>query len=124
MQRYDIVIDGELTADLLDPALPLRRRKSGRATVVSVDAVDAGVLGRALALLESLGIGVTAIHKVEDASGGGGAEDAGGAEDIEDVEDIAGIGDAEGIDAEGIDAEGIDAEGITEAQQIPGPRGQ
>jgi len=69
MKRYDIVIDGELTADLLDPGLPLRRRKSGRATVVSVDAVDAGVLGRTLELLESLGIGVTAIHKVEDTDG-------------------------------------------------------
>ncbi|WP_374969215.1 hypothetical protein [Terrabacter sp. BE26] len=110
MQRYDIVIDGELTADLLDPALPLRRRKSGRATVVSVDAVDAGVLGRALALLESLGIGVTAIHKVEVA---GGAEDADG---IEDVQGIAGVLDVEGI--AGIE----DAEGITEGQQIPGPR--
>jgi hypothetical protein len=69
MQRYDIVVDGELTADLVDPGLPLRCRNSDGATIVSVPALDPGVLGRTLHLLESLGIGVTAIHKVEDVEG-------------------------------------------------------
>jgi hypothetical protein len=67
MQRYDIVIDGELTADLVAPGLPMRRRNGDRATILSVPALDAGALGRTLQLLESLGIGVTAINKVEDA---------------------------------------------------------
>ncbi|WP_344059662.1 hypothetical protein [Terrabacter lapilli] len=63
------MIDGELTADLLDPGLSLRRRNIDRATILSVPALDPGVLGRTLQLLESLGIGVTAIHKVDDLEG-------------------------------------------------------
>ena len=64
MQRYEIVLDGELTADLPDLGSPIRRRDSGQATILSVSAGDREALGRTLDLLESLGIGVTAIHQV------------------------------------------------------------
>lgn len=66
MQRYEIVLDGELTGDLPGLGSPIRRRDSGQATILSVSAGDPDALGRTLDLLESLGIGVTAIHQVPD----------------------------------------------------------
>ena len=67
MQRYEIVLDGELTADLPGLGSPVRRRDSGQATILSVSAGDPDALARTLELLESLGIGVTAIHQVPEA---------------------------------------------------------
>jgi hypothetical protein len=67
MQVYEIVVDGELSAALADSLGPIRRKDVGGATVLSVtmDAPDA--LARVLALLETLGIGVTAVHQVGEA---------------------------------------------------------
>ncbi|MEW1953085.1 hypothetical protein [Terrabacter sp. NPDC080008] len=70
MQRYEIVIDGELAADLGDPRLEVHRRESDGSTVLHVDAPDASALAAALEAalerLEALGIGVTGMHKVYD----------------------------------------------------------
>ena len=77
MQRYEIVLDGELTADLPDLGSPVRRRDSGQATILSLSAGDPDALGRTLDLLESLGIGVTAIHTVTDPGPGPDAAEPG-----------------------------------------------
>jgi hypothetical protein len=69
MRLYEIVLDGELTADLSDSVGPLTRRQEGGATVLSVPVSEPETLARVLGLLESLAIGVTAMQEVEDPSG-------------------------------------------------------
>lgn len=69
MRIYEIVLDGELTADLSDSVGQLPRRQEGGSTVLSVPAPDPETLARVLSLLESLGIGVTAMQEVEDLPG-------------------------------------------------------
>ena len=63
---YEIVLDGELAADFEDPGLPFQRRNSEGATILSVPTQDPEALAVTLELLESLGIGVTAIRPVGD----------------------------------------------------------
>jgi len=70
MQVYEIVVDGELSADLADSLGPIRRKDVGGATVLSVTMDEPDALARVLALLETLGIGVTAVHQVGDAGPG------------------------------------------------------
>jgi hypothetical protein len=66
MQVYEIVLDGELATDLTDSPVSLERRNSGGATILITPVVHADTLSSVLSLLESLGIGVTAVHQVED----------------------------------------------------------
>jgi len=63
---YEIVLDGELAADFVDASLPFERRNSHGATILSVPTLDPAALAVTLELLESLGIGVTAIRPVDD----------------------------------------------------------
>ena len=63
---YEIVLDGELAADFVDASLPFERRNSHGATILSVPTMAPDALAVTLELLESLGIGVTAIRPVED----------------------------------------------------------
>ncbi|WP_324143922.1 hypothetical protein [Intrasporangium sp.] len=67
---YEIVLDGELAADFVDASLPFERRNSQGATILSVPTMDPDTLAVTLELLESLGIGVTAIRPVEDTGPG------------------------------------------------------
>lgn len=69
MLVYEIVLDGELDADLTDPSVPIERRDRGGTTILRVPALHALALSRALGLLGSLGIGVIALHRVDDARG-------------------------------------------------------
>ena len=55
MQVYEIVVDGELSADLADALGPIPRRDVGGATVLSLPTADPDALPRVLALLETLG---------------------------------------------------------------------
>lgn len=66
MLVYEIVIDGELATDLTDSSVSLERRNSGGATILRIPVVHHDTLSRVLSLLESLGIGVTAVQQVED----------------------------------------------------------
>jgi hypothetical protein len=75
MQVYEIVVDGQLSADVVDSLGPIPRRDVGGATVLSVPMDEPDALARALALLETLGIGVTAVHRVGRA--GPGHDDSG-----------------------------------------------
>ncbi len=73
MQVYEIVVDGVLSADVVDSLGPIPRRNVGGATVLSVSMTEPDALARALALLETLGIGVTAVHQLGDAGPGDAA---------------------------------------------------
>lgn len=64
MQVYEVVVDGELSADVVDSLGPIPRRDVGGATVLSLPVGDPDALARVLASLETLGIGVTAVHQV------------------------------------------------------------
>jgi len=64
MQVYEIVVDGELSTDVADSLGPIRRRDVGGATVLSVTMDEPDALARVLAILETLGIGVTAVHQL------------------------------------------------------------
>jgi len=70
MLVYEIVLDGELATDLTDSPVSLERRNSGGATILSVPVVKDDTLSSVLSLLESLGIGVTAVRQVDDAAAG------------------------------------------------------
>jgi hypothetical protein len=70
---YEIVLDGELAADFVDASLPFQRRNSQGATILSVPTLDPAALAVTLELLESLGIGVTAIRPVDDSGSGHGS---------------------------------------------------
>jgi len=70
MRIYEIVLDGELTADLSDSAVPVQQRQEGGSTVLSFAAPDPDTLARVLGLLESLGIGVTAMQELDDPPNG------------------------------------------------------
>lgn len=65
MLVYEIVLDGELAADLTDLPVSLERRNSGGATTLTIPVVHDDTLSSVLSLLESLGIGVTAVHQVD-----------------------------------------------------------
>ncbi len=67
MRVYEVILDGELAADLTDSPVPLQRRNIGGATVLSFPVGPDDTLSLVLSLLESLGIGVTAVHQVDDA---------------------------------------------------------
>jgi len=67
MQVYEIVLDGELSADVADSLGPISRRDVDGATVLSVPMSDPDALARVLAMLETLAIGVTAMHRVAQA---------------------------------------------------------
>jgi len=76
MRMYEIILDGELTADLTDSPVRLHRRNFGGATILSFPVVRDDTLSHVLSMLESLGIGVTAVRQVdlaEDADGADGA---------------------------------------------------
>ena len=64
MQTYEIVVDGELSADVADALGPITRRDVGGATVLSVPIGDPDALARVLAVLANLAIGVTAVHRI------------------------------------------------------------
>jgi hypothetical protein len=64
MQLYEVVVDGQLSADLADALGPIPRREVAGATVLSLPTADPDALPRVLAVLERLGIGVTAVHRV------------------------------------------------------------
>ena len=66
MREYEVILDGELATDLTDSPVPLQRRNIGGATILRFPMVPDDTLSRVLSLLESLGIGVTAVHQVED----------------------------------------------------------
>lgn len=66
MRTYEIVLDGELTADLSDSVGPLPRREVGGSTILTVPAPHPEALARVLSVLQSLGIGVTALLEVEE----------------------------------------------------------
>jgi hypothetical protein len=66
MLIYEVILDGELATDLTESPVPLKRRDVGGATVLSFPVVPDDTLSLVLSLLESLGIGVTAVHQVED----------------------------------------------------------
>ncbi|WP_353508902.1 hypothetical protein [Intrasporangium sp.] len=66
MPVYEIVLDGELAADFVDASLPFERHDSHGATILSVPTLDPAALAATLEVLESLGIGVTAIRPVGD----------------------------------------------------------
>jgi len=70
MRIYEIVLDGQLAADLYDSVGPLPRREQAGSTVLSVPASDPATLARVLEALESLGIGVTAMRQVEEPAPG------------------------------------------------------
>ena len=70
MQVYEVVVDGQLSADLADALGTIPRRDVGGATVLSLPTADPEALSRVLALLETLGIGVTAVHQVGDPTPG------------------------------------------------------
>jgi len=80
MRMYEIILDGELTADLTDSPVRLQRRNFGGATILSFPVVRDDTLSLVLSLLESLGIGVTAVRQVDDAENAGDAGDAGDAD--------------------------------------------
>jgi len=65
MLVYEIVLDGELATDLTDLPVSLERRNSGGATTLRIPVVHDDTLSSVLSLLESLGIGVTAVHQME-----------------------------------------------------------
>ena len=67
MRVYEIILDGELAADLTDSPVPLQRRNIGGATVLTFPVGPDDTLSLVLSLLESLGIGVTAVRQVDDA---------------------------------------------------------
>jgi hypothetical protein len=69
MRTYEIVLDGVLTSDLPAPAASFTRRQHRGATVLSVPVPDAAALESVLALLESLGIGITAMTELEEPAG-------------------------------------------------------
>jgi len=62
MQVYEIVVDGRLSAGVADSLAPMERRDVVDATILRLPRSDPDALARALALLESLGIGVTAVR--------------------------------------------------------------
>jgi hypothetical protein len=66
MRIYEIVLDGELTSDLLASVGPIHRREERGATVLSIPVEDRPTLEDVLGQLESLGIGITAMTEVED----------------------------------------------------------
>jgi hypothetical protein len=66
MRMYEIVLDGELTSDLPASVGPITRRQERGATVLSVPVGEKATLEGVLGLLESLGIGITAMTEVED----------------------------------------------------------
>ena len=66
MRVYEIMLDGQLAADLTDSPVPLQRRNTGGATILSFPVVPDDTLSLVLSLLESLGIGVTAVLQVDD----------------------------------------------------------
>ena len=70
MQVYEIVVDGQLSAGMADSLGSIAWRDVGGATVLSVTMDEPDALARVLALLETLGIGVTAVHQVGDAGPG------------------------------------------------------
>jgi hypothetical protein len=63
---YEIVLDGELTSDLPASVGQIARRQERGASVLSVPVGEKATLERVLGLLESLGIGITAIREVRD----------------------------------------------------------
>jgi hypothetical protein len=65
MRIYEIVLDGQLAADLSDSVGLVPRREEAGSTVLSVPASDPATLARVLDALETLGIGVTAIRQLE-----------------------------------------------------------
>jgi len=81
MRMYEIILDGELTADLTDSPVRLQRRNFGGATILSFPVVRDDTLSHVLSMLESLGIGVTAVRQVDDAGDAGDADDADEADD-------------------------------------------
>jgi hypothetical protein len=66
MRMYEIVLDGELTSDLPASVGEVVRRQERGASVLSVAVGEKATLGAVLGLLESLGIGITAMREVED----------------------------------------------------------
>ncbi|MHA5263186.1 hypothetical protein [Escherichia coli] len=70
MRIYEITLDGQLVADLSDSVGPLPQREVAGSTVLSVPASDPATLARVLKVLESLGIGVTAMRQVEHPAAG------------------------------------------------------
>lgn len=65
MQVYEIVLDGKLSADIMDVHGPLSRRDVGNVTVLRVSATDGEALARALTLLQDLGFGMLALQVVD-----------------------------------------------------------
>ncbi|HET7801495.1 MAG TPA: hypothetical protein VFL38_13815 [Humibacillus xanthopallidus] len=65
MRMYEIVLDGELSSDLPATAEPVGRRQEGGSTVLTVPVAGRAALEEVLGLLESLGIGITAMSEVE-----------------------------------------------------------
>ena len=66
MRMYEIVLDGELTSDLPTSVGQIARRQERGASVLSVPVGERATLEHVLGLLESLGIGITAMREVED----------------------------------------------------------
>jgi len=70
MRVYEVILDGELATDLTDSPVPLQRHNIAGATILRFPMGPGDTLSRVLSLLESLGIGVTAVHQVgEDGPG-------------------------------------------------------
>ena len=70
MRVYEVILDGELATDLTDSPVPLQRHNIAGATILRFPMGPGDTLSRVLSLLESLGIGVTAVHQVEDVDAG------------------------------------------------------
>jgi hypothetical protein len=79
MPMYEIVIDGEVSHVLGDSFEPLHHREEHGATVLSVPGSDPQSLADVLEVLESLGIGVTAVRQLKESRG---------AADVSDVPDV------------------------------------
>ncbi|TQM57967.1 hypothetical protein [Humibacillus xanthopallidus] len=65
MRMYEIVLDGQLTSDLPASVGEVVRRQERGASVLSVPVGEKATLDAVLGLLESLGIGITAMKEVE-----------------------------------------------------------
>lgn len=65
MQVTEIVLDGELAGDLWQPLGRVSQRREQGATILSVAVGDSEALARILDRLESLGIGVTEMRRVD-----------------------------------------------------------
>lgn len=76
MRVYEVILDGVLTADLTDSPVRLQRRNFGGATILSFPVDRDDTLSQVLSMLESLGIGVTAVRQVDHAEDSDGADGA------------------------------------------------